>query len=89
MDEAKARSNYAKHGVRFEDATYVFDDPWRLEDVDQFSKGEYRRLCIGRAGGTVLVVVYAEPEESAIRMISARAATAHERRAYEASFLHP
>ncbi len=40
-------------------------------------------MVIGLADGTVLTVIYAEPEESLIRLISARRATATERRAYE------
>ena len=78
-----------KHGVRFEDATYVFDDPRRLEEADRFSQGEYRSLCIGQVDGMLLAVVFSEPEDSVIRLISARAATAHERKAYDANFLHP
>ena len=86
-DAAKAASNVAKHGV--EDASYVFDDPMRLEESDRFSRDEYRGLCIGVVDGVLLTVVYAEPRELVIRIISARRATAHERKSYDASIFHP
>lgn len=84
-DDKKAASNFIKHGVTFEDATYVFDDPMRLEELDQFSQGEYRSRCIGMVDGKVLTVVFSEPEEGLIRIISARAATPHERKSYDAN----
>ena len=44
---------------------------------------------IGAVDGMVLTVVYAEPEEALIRIISARLASANERKAYEQNLLHP
>jgi uncharacterized DUF497 family protein len=82
-DEAKAASNLDKHGVSFEAATFVFDDPMRLEPEDVFARGEYRNIVIGKVDGVALTVVYAAPEEDLYRLISARLATAHERKAYE------
>ncbi len=88
-DPAKAVSNLRKHRVSFEAGAAVFDDPDRLEEDDVFAQGEYRTLAIGRVDGTVLAVVYAEPQEGVARLISARLATAQERKAYEHSILHP
>lgn len=85
----KAASNAVKHGFTFQDASHVFDDPMRLEEADRFSRGEYRALCIGKVDGMLLTVVFSEPDEGVIRMISARAATAHERKSYESRILHP
>ena len=82
-DEAKAESNLEKHGVSFEAASFVFDDPLRLEQEDVFARGEYRNIVVGLVDGVVLTVVYATPEENLYRIISARVATAHERKAYE------
>lgn len=84
-DEAKARSNLDKHGVSFEAASFVFDDPMRLEPEDVFARGEYRNIVFGQVDGVVLAVVYTAPEEDLYRIISARLATAHERKAYEQS----
>lgn len=88
-DPRKARSNLETHGVRFETAADVFNDPMRLEEDDRFSQGEYRAIVVGQADGTVLTVVYSEPEENLIRIISARRATAMERKAYDHSLLQP
>lgn len=85
-DDAKAASNIEKHGVSFESATYVFDDPMRLEQEDIFAQGEYRNIIIGRVDGVFLTVAFACPEEDLYRIISARLSTAHERKAYEQSF---
>lgn len=82
-DEVKAESNLDKHGVSFEAATFVFDDPMRLEQEDVFARGEYRNIVVGQVDGVVLTVVYAAPGENLYRIISARVATAHERKAYE------
>jgi uncharacterized DUF497 family protein len=82
-DDAKARANLEKHGVSFEDATFAFDDPKRLENDDAYARGEYRNIVIGQVAGVLLTVVYAVPEEDLIRLISARLATAYERKAYE------
>jgi uncharacterized DUF497 family protein len=88
-DEAKALSNLAKHGVSFQAATFVFDDSDRLEEDDVFAQGEYRTIVVGAVDGIVLTVVYSEPEENLIRIISARQAEPHERKAYEQNILHP
>ena len=82
-DDGKAASNIEKHGVSFETATYIFDDPMRLDELDTFAEGEYRNIVIGQVDGVLLTVVYSEPEENLYRIISARPATAHERKAYE------
>jgi uncharacterized DUF497 family protein len=86
-DDAKAASNLDKHGVRFGDATYVFDDPTRLEDPDDLARGEYRSVCIGKVDGVILTVVFSEPNEGSIRIISARRATAAERKRYDANLI--
>jgi hypothetical protein len=88
-DDAKARSNLDRHGVSFEAAAAIFDDPDRLGEDDAFAQDECRMIVIGRVDTFVLTVVYAEPEENRIRLISARLATAKERRAYEQNLLHP
>lgn len=80
-DEDKARINRQKHGISFETAALVFEDEDRLEIFDEgHSIDEDRYITIGMAG-EVLFVVYAERKE-AIRLISARLATARERSLY-------
>lgn len=84
-DADKADSNLDKHGVSFEMATFVFDDPFRLEEEDLFARGEYRFLVTGLVDGLLLMVVCTFPEDGVVRLISARLATASERRAYDQS----
>jgi hypothetical protein len=86
-DPAKAKRNLAKHGVSFEQASRVFDDPFALMLQDRVEGGEERWQAIGRAG-THLVLVVAHTARHAtdtdiIRIISARRALRHERSHYE------
>ena len=47
-DENKNRANIAKHGIDFEQAKAVFDDPYLLTFVDErFEYGELREISIG------------------------------------------
>ena len=80
-DEEKAALNLAKHGISFETAARVFDDPEYLEIYDlTHSKDEDRYIVIGKVDD-VLFVVYTEREER-IRLISARVANVMERNQY-------
>lgn len=87
-DDSKAASNEDKHGIPFELATFVFDDPMRLERADAFSEGEYRSVVTGRVNDKLLTVVYAVPADDLYRIISARLATATERDDYEQNLFH-
>lgn len=81
-DEEKERLNIKKHGISFTMAAKVFLDAGRIEIYDEaHSIDEDRYITIGWAGD-VLFVVYTE-RTSRIRLISARLATARERRIYE------
>ena len=42
-DEDKNRANYAKHGVSFEIACKIFDDPLAAYLFDRIVEGEERR----------------------------------------------
>ena len=87
-DNSKAASNLEKHGVSFEWATYVFDDPMRLERADAFAEGEYRSIITGRVDDKLLTSVYVDPEDDLYRIISARFATPSERDDYEQNLFH-
>jgi uncharacterized protein len=87
-DPMKARTNQWKHGVRFENAMHVFEDPYALFEQDRTGEaGEVRWQALGFAGGVaVLLVAHTvreEGEEEVIRLISARRATRKERNRYE------
>lgn len=85
-DAAKAEANLKKHGVSFELARRVFGDPFAVSLPDPFP-GEARWRTIGMPSAThpmVLFVVHTVfDDDSGGRIISARRATAHERKAYE------
>jgi uncharacterized protein len=87
-DEEKNRRNLAKHGVSFERAALVFDDPNIVSILDDF-ESEERWLAMGLVNGVVVIVVVHTVEEQSneneeeIRIISARKATRRERERYE------
>ncbi|EGP56887.1 hypothetical protein Agau_C200937 [Agrobacterium tumefaciens F2] len=79
----KASANLAKHGVSFETARRVFDDPLAVDIEDRSANyGEVRRRIVGLGNGLVLTVIYTERSE-VIRIISARKATRAERKEYD------
>ncbi len=87
-DPVKARSNQRKHGVGFEDAMHVFDDPHALFEQDRTDEaGAVRWQALGLAGGVIVMLVAhtarEEGEDEVIRLISARRATRKERNRYE------
>jgi len=90
-DEGKNRRNLAKHKVSFETASLVFEDPRALSVQDRVVEGEERWQTVGMVSGTVLFVAHTYREQAGdevIRLISARKAIAHERRAYAKSQKH-
>lgn len=84
-DEAKSEINRKKHQIRFDEAQTVFLDPQAFDLYDEdHSEGEDRFIRIGISGKLkVLLVVYCMRDEDHIRIISARKATAEERKIYE------
>ena len=82
-DPKKAAENLEVHGVRFADTEPVFYDARAITVEDVSAIGEQRFATLGIDGlGRLLVVVYAYRGE-AIRVISARKATAREALEYE------
>jgi len=86
-DPQKNQANIRRHGVSFETATLVFDDPNVVYRTDvKHSDSEARDVAIGVAGqGGILFVVNTirgDEEQEIIRIISARPATKAERREY-------
>ncbi|CUX43394.1 MULTISPECIES: BrnT family toxin [Agrobacterium] len=79
----KASANLAKHGVSFETARKVFDDPFAVDIEDRSANyDEVRRRIVGLGNGLVLTIIYTERSET-IRIISARKATRAERKEYD------
>ncbi len=83
-DKNKAVKNFAKHGVSFNEAETVFDDPLYVDFYDpHHSDNEDRYLIVGESNrGRLLIVSYTERRDS-IRIISTREVTRSEREAYE------
>jgi uncharacterized protein len=87
-DPDKAAANRAKHGLSFETAALVFDDPLHASRPDPHPDGD-RWHTIGLVGPVLLLVIHTSPvaeskeAEPVGRIISARKATTHERKAYE------
>jgi uncharacterized DUF497 family protein len=87
-DPVKARANQRKHGVTFEDAMHVFEDPDALFEQDRADEaGELRWRALGLAGGVILLLVAhtvrEEGDDEIIRLISARRAIRKERNRYD------
>ena len=87
-DGEKAKENFRKHGIRFEDAALVFDDPLAVSVQDRIENGEMRWQTIGMVAGCLLLLVahtvrMDEYGVEVIRIISARRPDRKERRRYE------
>lgn len=86
-DENKNVINRNKHGVDFQTASFVFDDPNFLSEQDRVVDGEERWQTIGMVGGLVILMVAHtvrdDENTEIIRIISARKATSKERKHYE------
>lgn len=82
-DPRKAQANLRKHGVRFADAEAVLMDPNAISREDDTADDERRFVTVGvDAIGRIVVVAYTY-RDAGVRLISARPATANERRQYE------
>jgi uncharacterized DUF497 family protein len=79
-DRAKAKSNFAKHGVTFDHAIKAIEDQSGIEDIDA-DADEERWNLLGVCDGDILHVTYTMRGER-IRIISARRATPHEQDRY-------
>ena len=82
-DEAKAATNFAKHGISFTAAARALEDPHKIEILDDrfdYNEDRIQSLCMER--GRVLFVVTVTPDENVCRIISARKATRHEQERY-------
>jgi uncharacterized DUF497 family protein len=81
-NDEKAEINWHKHGVHFEEAATVFEDPLFIL-VDASRNDESRDAAIGfDASGRLLYVVHVEFEAMFIRIISARRAEPQEEEKY-------
>jgi uncharacterized protein len=83
-NEDKAANNLAKHGVSFEEAATIFEDPYFIEFFDpDHSDDEDRFIMIGMSNRQRLLVVSHSESNGSVCLISAREASQQERQAYE------
>ena len=82
-DNEKNRENIHKHGLDFTDAWEMFEAPMLTELDTREDYGEDRFIGIGFLKSSVAVVIYTEPDEQTIRIISLRKALKYERQRFE------
>lgn len=85
-DQVKAKSNFKKHGVSFEEAQSVFYDDLAVQFYDEDSSDEERFLLLGMSNDSrILMVVHCERGDDGeeLRIISARKATKNEQQYYQ------
>ena len=81
-DVTKAKANYRKHGLRFEEVVLVFHHPLAWFEMDEnHSEDEERQKVIGECKRGIVVVIFTE-RNGVTRLISARFATPRERITY-------
>jgi len=86
-DRKKENINITKHGVTFEQASYVFADPFALNRFDEeHSEDEERWVLLGKSlNQTILLVAHTFRDNDGkefVRIISARKATKKEEKSY-------
>lgn len=85
-DTAKNEANIKAHGIDFETASLVFDDPFLYEEYDiAHSDSEHRQRFVGTINGLFIATVIATDQSGLVRIISARKADRKEVRVYERS----
>ena len=81
-DDSKNRLNIAKHGIDFTDVQGMFDLPLLAGMDSAENHRELRWKAIGWMGMVLCLVVFSEPEEGRVRIISARKASKREAKHY-------
>ena len=79
--EWDASKDLVKHGVSFEEATTVFDDPHAIDAPDRYHSDRF--VIIGMSTRTRVVFVVHVLRGDRLRIVSARRASAAQRRMYE------
>jgi len=84
----KEQINIKKHSVSFEQASYVFADPFSLSMYDpEHSEDEERYILIGKSKNELILTVVHTFRDSegieVVRVISARKATKKESKIYQ------
>lgn len=80
-DPVKSAANLAKHGIDFDQARALWNDPWVLEAPAR-TEDEPRFMAIGRIEGRHWTAIWT-PRGDAVRIISVRRARKEEIGHYE------
>lgn len=80
-DEAKSAANRSKHGISFEEAEAIWDDPVFLE-VRVTALPEERWVVVGRVGKNAYLTAVITYRDDRVRIISARKSSKKEVDAY-------
>jgi uncharacterized DUF497 family protein len=81
-DLAKNALNVRKHRLSFADAVRIFDGPLVTFPDEREDYGEDRWVAMGLLDPDVVVIVYVEPDENIVRVISARKANRREQQIF-------
>jgi uncharacterized DUF497 family protein len=87
-DEGKRRANLKKHAVDFRDAAELFQGPMLVKVDDSNDYDEDRFVAFGFTQGRLMAIVFTEPDEHTIRVISLRKATKNEQALFEKEIRH-
>ncbi len=82
-DEAKNRTNSAKHGLNFADADQVLTGPCVTFVDDRFDYGEERLITLGLLAGRVVIIAHAPRGNDITRIISMRKANRREQKIFQ------
>ena len=92
-DPAKNDANQRKHGLRFEDAKPIFI--WEADRLDECDEthgvDEERFISVAPIASGLITVVWTEPADDLVRIISVRPSSKRERhryRQYKAGFFY-
>ena len=85
-DRRKNEANIKKHELDFADAYMVFESPMLVGLDEREEYGEDRWISVGLMENRVVVIIFTEPEEDTIRVISFRKATTDEQNNYEQEY---
>ena len=81
-DPEKNKINKAKHGISFEDALQIWQEPSiDIEDI-AYAKGEYRSATLGKIGNKYYVAIWTK-RGAKIRLITVRRARKNEEKIYK------
>jgi uncharacterized protein len=81
-DESKNKSNRQRHGLDFTEAEPIFNPSLFVDIDDREDYGEERYVGLGLLDGRVVVVIFTQPDDDTVRVISRRKANSYERQQY-------